>query len=106
MRSRLIVLGVLAVILIVVLANTVLIIDAGEIAVIFNQVSGGLSSRYPGTNILIPGLQKPILYDTRVQTYTMAASFAEGEPKGDEAIAALTKDGQVVTMDLSVRFHI
>jgi regulator of protease activity HflC (stomatin/prohibitin superfamily) len=106
MKSRLIVLGALAILIIVVLANTVLIIDAGEMAVIFNQVTGKLSSRYPGTNILIPGLQKPVLYDTRVLTYTMAATFAEGEPKGDDAIETLTKDGQIVKMDLSVRFHI
>jgi prohibitin 2 len=106
MKSRLIMLGVLAVVIIVVLANTILIIDAGEMAVIFNQVTGGLSARYSGTNILVPGLQKPVLYDTRVLTYTMAATFAEGEPKGDDAIETLTKDGQIVKMDLSVRFHI
>ena len=106
MKSRLVVLGALAILLIVILANTVLIIDAGEMAVIFNQVTGKLSSRYPGTNILIPGLQKPVLYDTRVLTYTMAATYAEGEPKGDDAIETLTKDGQIVKMDLSVRFHI
>ncbi len=106
MRSRLIMLAALAVVIIVILANTVLIIDAGEMAVIFNQVTGKLSSRYPGTNILVPGLQKPVLYDTRVLTYTMAATFAEGEPKGDDAIETLTKDGQIVKMDLSVRFHI
>lgn len=106
MRSRLILLGVLAVVIIVLLANTILIIDAGEMAVIFNQLSGGLSSRYPGTNILIPGLQKPILYDTRVQTYTMSATYAEGERRGDDAIETLTKDGQMVRMDLSIRFHI
>ncbi len=106
MKSRLILLGVLAVVIIVLLANTILIIDAGEMAVIFNQLSGGLSSRYPGTNILIPGLQKPILYDTRVQTYTMSATYAEGERRGDDAIETLTKDGQMVRMDLSIRFHI
>jgi regulator of protease activity HflC (stomatin/prohibitin superfamily) len=106
MKSRLIVLGALAILAIVILANTVLIIDAGEMAVIFNQITGKLSSRYPGTNILIPGLQKPVMYDTRVQTYTMAATYAEGEPKGDDAIETLTKDGQIVKMDLSVRFHI
>jgi regulator of protease activity HflC (stomatin/prohibitin superfamily) len=106
MRSRLIVLGGLAVLIIVLLAKTILIIDAGEMAVIFNQVSGDLSTRYPGTNILIPGLQKEVMYDTRAQTYTMAATYAEGEPKGDDAIETLTKDGQIVKMDLSVRFHI
>ncbi len=106
MKSRLIVLGALAILIIVALANTVLILDPGEMAVIFNQVSGNLSSRYPGTNILIPGLQKAVRYDTRVLTYTMASTFAEGEPKGDDAIETLTKDGQLVKMDLSVRFHI
>ncbi|HSE40343.1 MAG TPA: prohibitin family protein [Acidobacteriota bacterium] len=106
MKSRLIVLGGLAILIIVLLAKTILIIDAGEMAVIFNQFSGDLSTRYPGTNILIPGLQKEVMYDTRVQTYTMAATFAEGEPKGDDAIETLTKDGQIVKMDLSVRFHI
>jgi regulator of protease activity HflC (stomatin/prohibitin superfamily) len=106
MKSRLIVLGGLAILIIVLLAKTILIIDAGEMAVIFNQVSGDLSTRFPGTNILIPGLQKEVMYDTRVLTYTMAATFAEGEPKGDDAIETLTKDGQIVKMDLSVRFHI
>jgi regulator of protease activity HflC (stomatin/prohibitin superfamily) len=106
MKSRLIVLGALAILVIVILANTVLILDTGEMAVIFNQVSGNLSSRFPGTNILIPGLQKSVKYDTRVHTYTMASTFAEGEPKGDDAIETLTKDGQLVKMDLSVRFHI
>jgi prohibitin 2 len=106
MRARLIMLAFLAVILIVFIAKLILIVDAGEIAVIFNQVNGGLTQKYPGTNFLIPGVQKAITYDTRVQTYTMAATYAEGEKKGDDAIETLTKDGQMVTMDLSVRFHI
>ncbi len=106
MKYRLVILGALAILIIWILANTVLIIGAGEMAVIFNQVTGKLSSRYPGTNLLIPGLQKSVAYDTRVLTYTMAATYAEGEPKGDDAIETLTKDGQIVKMDLSVRFHI
>lgn len=106
MKSRLLILAGIAIVAIIVLANTVLIIDAGEMAVIFNQVTGGLSARYSGTNILIPGLQKPILYDSRVQTYTMSATYAEGETRGDDAIEALTKDGQMVKLDLSVRFHL
>ena len=106
MRARLLLLIAIAVIAIVIIANTVLVVDAGHIAVIFNTASGGLSARYPGTNILIPGLQKPIIYDTRIQTYTMSASYAEGERRGDDALEALTKDGQVVKLDISVRFHV
>ena len=106
MRFRLIILAVVAVFIIVMIAKTILILDTGEVAVVFNQINGNLSTKYPGTNFLFPGVQKAIPYDTRVQTYTMAASFAEGEPKGDDAITTLTKDGQMVTMDLSIRFHI
>jgi len=106
MRLRLIVLLVLVVIGIIVLANTVLVVDAGHVAVIFNTLNGNLSTRYPGTNILIPGMQRPIIYDTRIQTYTMSAAYAEGEIRGDDALEALTKDGQVVKLDISVRFHV
>jgi len=106
MKPRLLLLIVLVVIAIVVLANTVLVVDAGQAAVIFNTLTGGLSSRDSGTHILIPGIQKPILYNTRVQTYTMSATYGEGETRGDDALETLTKDGQVVKMDISVRFHI
>ena len=106
MRFRLIILAVIAVFIIVMIAKTILILDTGEVAVVFNQINGKLSTKYPGTNFLFPGVQKAIPYDTRVLTYTMAGSFAEGEPKGDDAITTLTKDGQMVTMDLSIRFHI
>src|SRR5262249_54236471 len=106
MRLRLIVLLVVVVIGIIIIANTVLVVDAGHVAVIFNTITGNLSTRYPGTNILLPTIQRAIPYDTRIQTYTMSASYAEGEVKGDDALEALTKDGQVVKLDISVRFHV
>jgi prohibitin 2 len=106
MKFRFIVIAVIVIFAIVVLANTVLVIDTGRMAVIFNTVTGGLSVANPGTNLLMPGVQRPILYDTRVQTYTMSSSYAEGEVRGDDAIDCLTKDGQVVHMDISLRFHI
>lgn len=106
MRARLIVLAVLAIVALVVLVNTVLVVDAGQIAVVFNSLSGNLSSREPGTHLMIPGVQKSIIYDTRVQTYTMSQTYNEGEIKGDDALDATTQDGQVVKVDVSVRFHI
>ena len=106
MRARLVVIAVLAIIGLIVLFNTVLVVDAGHMAVIFNNLTGGLSVRYPGTNILLPGLQKPIIYDTRIRTYNMSSSYSEGEARGDEALETLTKDGQIVRMDISVRFHV
>src|SRR4026207_903553 len=101
MRIRLIVFIALVIIAIVVSLKTVLVIDAGHIAVIYNQVSGGLSSRTQGTSFLVPGFQKAILYDARIQTYTMSATYGEGEVKGDDALEALTKDGQIVKLDVS-----
>jgi regulator of protease activity HflC (stomatin/prohibitin superfamily) len=106
MKPRLILMIAVAIFAIVVLFNTVLVVDAGYTAVIFNQLTGGLSLRDQGTHILIPALQKPIIYDSRVQTYTMSGSYGEGESRGDEALEGLTKDGQVVKLDVSVRFHI
>lgn len=106
MRTRLIALAVIAIIAIVIIANTVLVIDAGELAVIFNQLTGGLSARDQGTHLLIPAMQKPTLYDGRVQTFTMSATYGEGEARGDDALEALTKDGQVVKLDVTARFHI
>ena len=106
MKPRLILMIALAIVAIVVLINTVLVVDAGDTAVIFNQLTGGLSLRDQGTHILVPGLQKPIIYDSRVQTYTMSSAYGEGEARGDEALEGLTKDGQVVKLDVSVRFHI
>jgi prohibitin 2 len=106
MRSRIFVIIGLVIFAIVLLVNTVLVIDAGHEAVIFNQLTGGLSLRDQGTHLLFPGLQKPVVYDSRVQTYTMSATYGEGEVRGDDALEALTKDGQVVKLDVSVRFHI
>jgi regulator of protease activity HflC (stomatin/prohibitin superfamily) len=53
----------------------------------------------------MPFVQSPKFYDVRTQTYTMSASSWEGEVKGDDSLTALTSDGQVVTLDMSVRFH-
>jgi prohibitin 2 len=106
MRPRLIAIAVIAIIAIIIIAKTVLVVDAGEMAVIFNQITGSLSSLDQGTHLLIPGLQKPTIYDGRVQTYTMSGTYGEGEVKGDDALEGLTKDGQVVKLEVSVRFHV
>lgn len=106
MRGKLILMVVIAIFAIILLSATILTVGAGKIAVVFNQITGGLSSRDQGTHILIPGLQKPTIYDARVQTYTMSASYGEGEIRGDDALECLTKDGQIVKLDVSVRFHL
>lgn len=106
MRGKLILLGIAAVFVIILLSATVLTVGAGKVAVVFNQITGGLSSRDQGTHLLIPGLQKATIYDARVQQYTLSGTYGEGEVRGDDALEALTNDGQIVKLDVSVRFHI
>lgn len=81
------------------------IVPAGHRAVVFNNVSGGLSSRGEGTTLLIPFLQNATIYDVKTVTYTMSKTPNEGQVKGDDAVQALTSDGQQVDVDISVLYH-
>jgi len=81
------------------------IVPAGHRAVVFNNVSGGLSARGEGTTLLIPFLQTAAIYDVKTVTYTMSKSVNEGQVKGDDGVQALTSDGQQVDVDISVLYH-
>ena len=97
----------LAIFLIVfVIAHPFVTVDAGQRAVLFS-LSGGTLSRQlgEGTHFIVPFVQRPIFYDVRSQTYTMSAIGWEGEIRGDDSLTANTSDGQVVRVDVSVRFH-
>lgn len=88
-------------------AKPFIIVGAGERAVIFNRLTG-IEQRQlsPGLNILVPFIQKPVLYDVRNQTYTMSGISTEGEYPGDDSIQALTSDGQPVGIELSVVYRL
>ncbi|MCK4803332.1 MAG: prohibitin family protein [Spirochaetes bacterium] len=89
------------------IAKPFIIVGAGERAVIFNRLTG-IEERQltPGFNILVPFIQKPIIYDVRNQTYTMSGISTEGQYLGDDSIQALTSDGQPVGLELSVIYRI
>jgi regulator of protease activity HflC (stomatin/prohibitin superfamily) len=89
------------------IAKPFIIVGAGERAVIFNRLTG-IEKRQltPGFNILVPFIQKPIIYDVRNQTYTMSGISTEGQYLGDDSIQALTSDGQPVGLELSVIYRI
>jgi regulator of protease activity HflC (stomatin/prohibitin superfamily) len=106
-RSRRVVwiaLGVLALTLLV--ANPLLVVGAGQRAVLFS-LSGGTLSRQlgEGMHLIVPFVQRPVFYDVRTRTYTMSAIHWDGEMQGDDSLKTLTSDGQEVTVDISVRFH-
>jgi prohibitin 2 len=88
------------------IANPLVTVGAGERAVLFSLHGGTLSRQLgEGTHLIVPFVQRPVFYDVRTQTYTMNASGGEGERGGDDSLSALTSDGQVVKVDISVRFH-
>jgi regulator of protease activity HflC (stomatin/prohibitin superfamily) len=80
-------------------------VPAGHRAVVFTNVTGGLGARGEGVTLLIPFVQTATIYDVRTETYTMSKTVAEGKVKGDDAVQALTSDGQQVDIDISVLFH-
>ena len=83
------------------------VVPAGERVVVFNLARGVLPEQLgEGVHFLLPFVNHPEFYDIRRQTYSMSKSSWEGEVKGDDSMRALTKDGQEVTVELSLRFHI
>jgi len=82
-----------------------IIVDPGERAVVFNKISGNLRVLDEGFHVLKPFVEKPTIYDVKIKTYTMSKTKWEGEVKGDDSLKALTKEGLVVYLDISVRFH-
>ncbi len=83
------------------------IVPAGERAVIFNLEHGVLPKQMgEGMHFINPFLDRPEFYDARRQTYSISRTSWEEEVKGDDSIRTLTSDGQEVSVELSVRFHL
>ena len=91
-----------------VVSSGILIVPPARSAVIVNVLSGELEdpARAPGTSIIIPGLQEFIIYPTDQQEYTMSGITSEGRIQGNDAVEALTKDGQEVRLDITVLYRI
>lgn len=120
------VIGVLLVIAaLFVFSHSFIVVQAGERAVIFNQLTGVMHYQLAeGMHFNIPILWEPEKYDVKTHTYTMsgggteahgehvnprmtnARRSGESEQVGDDSLSALTADGLPVTLDMSVRFHI
>ena len=107
--KRLQIFGIGAVIVLVLLMmfRPYVIVPAGERAVIFNLEHGVLQKQLgEGIHIINPFMDRPEFYDARRQTYSISKTSWEGEVKGDDSIRTLTSDGQEVSVELSVRFHL
>lgn len=101
--------GVIVAVVFFVMTAGVVEIQPNEVGVIFNVLSGELSEEPlgPGLHIIIPGIQEVTLYSTAQQDYTVSGTPTEGGAlRGDDAIVALTQDGQQVSMDLTLIYRI
>jgi regulator of protease activity HflC (stomatin/prohibitin superfamily) len=99
--------GIVLGIVFMVISEGLLVVEATERAIIFNTVNGTLSEeREPGISVVIPGVQRAIIYDVSQQNYTMSVAPDEGSVQGNDAIRARSIDGQEVQVDLTVIFNI
>jgi len=84
---------------------SIVIVDAGETGVysLFGKVKDGeLSS---GFHLVIP-LARVTKMSIRTEEYTMSIMTAEGKKTGNDSIAALTKEGLSVDLDMTVLYHL
>ena len=102
------VVGFIAGILLFVISSGILIIQPASAGVVVNVLSGQLEepARGPGTSIIIPGIHEYKIYPTDQQEYTMSGISSEGNKEGNDAIIALTVDGQQVQLDITVFYRI
>lgn len=97
--------AVSAIIIIFLLSSSIVVVDAGKTGVysLFGKVRDKeLSSGFH----LINPLAKVIPMTIRTEEYTMSIMTGEGKKTGADAIAALTKEGLNVDLDITVLYHL
>jgi len=81
-------------------------VGAGEVGVKFNQF-GGVQSDELGEGLhIVPPWVSVTKYSVQSEVYTMSAQPAEGERVGDDQITALTSEGLMLGMDVTVRYRL
>lgn len=80
-------------------------VPPGYVAVIFDRGRGVLEEEYPeGLHLKIPFWQEAQLFTTRKQIFTMAGDYQGVQD--ENAVEGRSKDGQDVTVDVSINFQI
>lgn len=85
----------------------VVVVDAGEVGVVFNAISGTRSQPlYPGINFIVPYVETVYRYSTLEQVYTMTKVSTEGQVQGDDSLWSPTAEGLQVGIDSSTRYKL
>ncbi len=89
------------------LSASIVVIDAGEVGVVFNAFTGTQeTSLAPGMHVVAPYVNTVFRYSTMEQVYTMSKIAAEGQVKGDDSLWSPTAEGLQVGIDSSTRYAV
>jgi len=82
-------------------------VPPGHVATIYDRGRVVLAQELPeGLHLKVPFWQVSYLTDVRTQEYTMSIAPGEGAVYSDDSMTAPTQDGQTVTVDATVLFHV
>ena len=98
---------VVIVIIILIILDGLVSVPPGHVGIIYDRGRGVLEKELPeGLHLKIPFWQVSYLTDVRTQEYTMSVAPGEGAIWSDDSMTAPTADGQTVTVDSTVLFHV
>lgn len=105
----LLIVGIVGVIILAPLNAGLVLIQPNEIGVVFRQTGSGdsalLTPIQPGLSWVVPFVDQVIVYDVGQQSVTMAKA-TESNQAGHDAVSAVTKDGQAISIDVTVIYRI
>jgi regulator of protease activity HflC (stomatin/prohibitin superfamily) len=85
--------------------SSFIIIQPGNVGVVFNRWSGALKTVGQGVAWRVPWITQVQSYPVALRTYTMVRRGEEGSVQGDDSIDLPTKEGQHIRQDISVTYN-
>lgn len=91
----------------ILIRSTLVVVPNGFCGVVFSDI-GGVQQRYlrPGLNVIIPFVQRVTPYNTQSTPYVMTGDETEGAERGSDGLQALTSDGQLIELDITVTYRV
>lgn len=81
------------------------VVEPGNVGVVFNKVTGSLSTHGQGLVGKIPFVTSVQSYPSSLRTYTMVQRSNEGSSGADDSIDLPSKEGQHIKQDISVTYN-
>jgi regulator of protease activity HflC (stomatin/prohibitin superfamily) len=81
------------------------VVEPGNVGVVFNQVTGSLSTHGQGLVGKVPFVTSVQSYPASLRTYTMVQRSNEGSANNDDSIDLPSKEGQHIKQDISVTYN-